>query len=123
MAHLRTPVGLSFGLGAVFSLSGVGLRCSSAAASLQAVLRTELDGIRDAGTWKGERVITTPQGASIRVVERDEAVLNFCANNYLGLSVRAERAARAQSGRGSVFPYARTHVHTPAVSSRGDRSR
>ncbi len=42
--------------------------------------------IRDAGLYKEERVITTPQAASIRVGDRGREVLNFCANNYLGLS-------------------------------------
>lgn len=75
--------------GTLFSLTGAGLRASSAAADLRDVLSTELDSIRAAGTWKAERVITTPQAASIRVQGRDRALLNFCANNYLGLSVSA----------------------------------
>ena len=48
-------------------------------------LRKELDGIRDAGLYKNERVIMTPQSADIKV-KTGEEVLNFCANNYLGLS-------------------------------------
>lgn len=48
-------------------------------------LSVELDGIRDAGLWKEERVITTPQEADIKV-STGESVINFCANNYLGLS-------------------------------------
>ena len=60
---------------------------AAAAAGLRDVLRAELDGIREAGTWKAERVITTPQAAVIRVQGRSGTVLNFCANNYLGLSV------------------------------------
>jgi glycine C-acetyltransferase len=44
----------------------------------------ELRAIREAGLYKEERVITTPQGARIRSAGRQ--VLNFCANNYLGLS-------------------------------------
>ena len=59
----------------------------AAAAGLRDVLRAELDGIREAGTWKAERIITTPQAAAIRVQGRAGTVLNFCANNYLGLSV------------------------------------
>lgn len=73
--------------GSYISLSPIQSRASTAAASLRDVLNAELDSIREAGTWKSERVITTPQAASIRVQERDGAVLNFCANNYLGLSV------------------------------------
>lgn len=45
----------------------------------------ELQEIRDAGLWKEERVITTPQDADIKVSTGEE-VTNFCANNYLGLS-------------------------------------
>lgn len=48
-------------------------------------IQNELKGIQDAGTWKAERIITTPQGAEIKT-SSGEAVLNFCANNYLGLS-------------------------------------
>jgi glycine C-acetyltransferase len=48
-------------------------------------LRTGLDEIRAAGLYKAERVIGSPQNASVRVGGGDE-VLNFCANNYLGLA-------------------------------------
>jgi glycine C-acetyltransferase len=48
-------------------------------------LTKEIQSIRDAGLFKGERVIMTPQGAEIEVKGGKE-VLNFCANNYLGLS-------------------------------------
>jgi glycine C-acetyltransferase len=48
-------------------------------------IRTELDKIRADGLFKAERVIVSPQGASIRVADGAE-VLNFCANNYLGLA-------------------------------------
>ena len=48
-------------------------------------LRKELDQIKDDGLYKEERVITTPQGAVIKTTEGKE-VINFCANNYLGLS-------------------------------------
>jgi len=53
--------------------------------SFDAGLAADLDEIREAGLWKSERVITTPQGADIKV-QSGEEVLNFCANNYLGLS-------------------------------------
>lgn len=58
--------------------------------SARGILREQLDAIADAGTWKSERVISTPQAASIRVVGGGAGggeLLNFCANNYLGLSV------------------------------------
>ncbi|NUT95517.1 MAG: glycine C-acetyltransferase [Saccharothrix sp.] len=48
-------------------------------------LRSGLDEIRAAGLYKAERVIGTPQNAAVRVGAGDE-VLNFCANNYLGLA-------------------------------------
>ena len=52
---------------------------------LQDHLQKELVQIREAGLYKEERIITTPQGAEIKVNTGAE-VLNFCANNYLGLS-------------------------------------
>lgn len=45
----------------------------------------ELDSIREAGLYKDERIIDSPQGAKIKIKSGEE-VLNFCANNYLGLS-------------------------------------
>jgi len=48
-------------------------------------LQAELQGIRDAGLFKSERIIATPQGAMVRTTDGRE-VLNLCANNYLGLS-------------------------------------
>ena len=48
-------------------------------------LRTQLAGIREAGLYKNERVIVTPQNARIGVADGRE-VLNLCANNYLGLA-------------------------------------
>lgn len=48
-------------------------------------LTDELNSIRDAGLYKDERIIMTPQGAEIDV-KSGQQVLNFCANNYLGLS-------------------------------------
>jgi glycine C-acetyltransferase len=49
-------------------------------------LASELSAIREAGLYKTEREIETPQGVEIRVKGRKGTVLNFCANNYLGLS-------------------------------------
>lgn len=51
---------------------------------LKPVLVNELNAIREAGLFKKERIITTPQGADIRTNGKE--VINFCANNYLGLS-------------------------------------
>jgi len=52
---------------------------------MQAYLEQELKAIQEAGLFKRERIITTPQDAVIKTTEGGE-VLNFCANNYLGLS-------------------------------------
>ncbi len=57
----------------------------------------ELAAIESAGLYKNERIIVSPQGASIRVADGKE-VLNFCANNYLGLSNHPKlRAAAAEA--------------------------
>ena len=56
---------------------------------LQKQLQDELSNIKEEGLYKNERIITNPQGASIRVSTGEE-VLNFCANNYLGLSSHPE---------------------------------
>ena len=53
--------------------------------TLKPDLETQLAEIKEAGLFKTERIITTPQGAEIKTTEGKE-VLNFCANNYLGLS-------------------------------------
>ncbi len=57
-------------------------------------LQQELDGIREAGLYKSERIIASPQGAVIKLQDGRE-VINFCANNYLGLSSHAEVIAAA----------------------------
>ncbi|MFI2209667.1 glycine C-acetyltransferase [Streptomyces sp. NPDC020141] len=64
-------------------------------ASVRDDLRTTLDEIRAAGLHKPERVITTPQSATVSVASGDE-VLNFCANNYLGLADHPEVVAAAK---------------------------
>ena len=68
----------------------------------QSFLTTELASIEAAGLYKKERVITTAQQAAIKVNSGQE-VLNFCANNYLGLSnspVLIEAAKKALDTRG-----------------------
>lgn len=53
--------------------------------TLKPALEKELEAIKEAGLYKTERIIITPQGADIKVNTGQE-VINFCANNYLGLS-------------------------------------
>ncbi len=53
--------------------------------TLKPALEKELAAIKEAGLYKQERIIVTPQGADIKV-ESGQDVINFCANNYLGLS-------------------------------------
>jgi len=70
----------------------------------QAFLQEELGQIKEAGLFKNERIITSPQGAAISVSTGQE-VLNFCANNYLGLSnnpklVEAAKVALDERGYG-----------------------
>jgi len=72
-------------------------------APIKTRLRGELDTIREAGLWKGERIVEGPQGAHVPVGGRE--VLNFCANNYLGLAddpglVRAAQEGLARWGLG-----------------------
>ena len=56
--------------------------------------REELESIREAGTYKEERVISSPQSAAIEVPQGE--VINFCANNYLGLADNPEIIACAK---------------------------
>lgn len=62
--------------------------------NLKTELQSELDEIRTAGLYKGERVIDTPQSARVGV-GRTAPVLNMCANNYLGLASHPEVIAAA----------------------------
>jgi len=67
--------------------------------TVRADLRSTLDGIRDAGLHKPERVIGSPQSATVTVTAggRPGEVLNFCANNYLGLADHPEVVAAAHT--------------------------
>ncbi len=72
--------------------------------SVAPALQNELKELEDAGLYKRERIITTPQSAVIKTTEGKE-VLNFCANNYLGLSshpdvIEAAKAAIDSHGFG-----------------------
>jgi len=64
---------------------------------IQEHLQQELADIREAGLYKKERIITSPQKADISV-STGENVLNFCANNYLGLSNHPKLVAAAKEG-------------------------
>lgn len=63
---------------------------------MQQHLQAELKAIEEAGLYKNERIIVTPQRAEIKV-ESGQQVLNFCANNYLGLSDHPELIQAAKS--------------------------
>ena len=70
--------------------------------SMKPVIEAELQGIKDAGLWKSERVLTSPQGPEV-TLEDGRRVLVFCANNYLGLSSHPkviEAAHRALDSHG-----------------------
>jgi glycine C-acetyltransferase len=70
--------------------------------NFQEFLKKELTSIEEAGLYKKERVIVTPQQSNIKISSGQE-VLNFCANNYLGLSnspVLADAAKKALDQRG-----------------------
>lgn len=63
--------------------------------TLKPILEKKLKSIQDAGLYKRERIITTPQGADIKTHDGKE-VINFCANNYLGLSSHPKVIAAAK---------------------------
>ena len=58
------------------------------------LINAELDAIREAGTWRDERIITTPQRSRIDTTKAN-GVITMCANNYLGLSNHPELTAAA----------------------------
>ncbi|VDL91824.1 unnamed protein product [Schistocephalus solidus] len=67
----------------------------SAYANVQSLIGKELEGIKAAGTWKTERVITSKQAADVTVAGSKTGVINFCANNYLGLASHPRVMQRA----------------------------
>jgi len=64
--------------------------------TIKELLIKELEEIKESGLYKNERIILTPQGANIKV--KDGEVINFCANNYLGLSSKPEIIEGAKKG-------------------------
>ena len=63
---------------------------------LRELLRTQLDDLKAKGLYKRERQLQSPQGAAIKVAGRD--VVNFCANNYLGLANHPDIVGAALDG-------------------------
>jgi hypothetical protein len=77
---------------AAASSAGPSRSASSGAAALSALLRTELEAMKEAGTYKRERVITSAQAAHITTAGTGAtSLLNFCANNvrHAGAAARA----------------------------------
>ena len=71
--------------------------------NFQKHLQKEIQEIKDAGLYKEERIIVTPQSSDIEVKNQEGEVLNFCANNYLGLADNSrliEAAKKAMEERG-----------------------
>jgi len=64
--------------------------------SLKHLIQAQLEDIRSAGLFKGERQILGPQGAHIRVAQGE--VINLCANNYLGLANHPQVIHAAEEG-------------------------
>ena len=76
-------------------------------------LQTEIQNITDAGLYKDERIIMGPQGVEIKV-KTGQKVINFCANNYLGLSshpkvIEAAHKTLDEWGYGMSSVRARAH--------------
>ena len=93
-------------------------------ANLQQRLKAELEEIRTSGLYKTERVITSPQGAEIRL-EGGKQVINFCANNYLGLSSHPEvigAAGKALSTHGYGMSSVRFICGTQDIHKELERS-
>ncbi len=66
-------------------------------ANATSVFESQLDAIERSGLHKEERVLSSPQGAEIEV-QNGRAVINFCANNYLGLANHPALIKAAQEG-------------------------
>jgi glycine C-acetyltransferase len=64
--------------------------------TLKKILNGQIQEIKDAGLYKDERILQTPQGSKIKVKNKD--VINFCANNYLGLANDKRLVKAAKEG-------------------------
>jgi glycine C-acetyltransferase len=64
---------------------------------VRAQLDEELASIREAGTYKSERALTSPQGPHVGIAGRDGEIVNLCANDYLGLANHPEVVAAARA--------------------------
>lgn len=60
---------------------------STAAEGFRTILKHQLNDVHAAGTYKNERIISSPQKTVINIEGSSKSVVNFCANNYLGMSV------------------------------------
>jgi len=74
----------------VSGFQGSNCRYASALPKLLKHVESQLEDISQSGLWKHERVITTKQGPHIQVSGQQSNIMNFCANNYLGLSSHPE---------------------------------
>ena len=94
--------------------------------SYQQFASQQLEEIRHAGTYKSERVITTPQGSTIRVAD-GKPVLNLCANNYLGLANHPDRSDKPPARRWTLGlrhglrPVHLRHAGSPQATRTGDQ--
>jgi len=89
-------------LGCTLVLRNAEKRQLSALAAARLVLEDQLQAIREAGTYKKERVITSRQDVNVKVQGQTADLLNFCANNYLGLSSHPEVI---QAGKDALDKY------------------
>lgn len=60
---------------------------SNAAENFRTILKNQLNDVHAAGTYKNERIISSPQKTVINIEGSSKSLINFCANNYLGMSV------------------------------------
>lgn len=64
---------------------------SIAEQNFRTILKNQLNDVHAAGTYKNERIISSPQSTVINIEGSSRSVINFCANNYLGMSVSMKK--------------------------------